>query len=97
MATRYEWDSKKSKRNGRVHGISFEQAVEIFGDPNIVVRENVHVRDELRMEAIGMTRGLTLLVVIFVDRSDPEVEIIRIISARKAEYYEQCAYEDQFG
>jgi len=43
-----------------------------------------------------MTRNPTLVVAVFVDRSEPEVEIIRIISARKAVAYEQSIYEDQF-
>jgi hypothetical protein len=34
--------------------------------------------------AIGMTCNLVLVVVVFVDRSEPAVEIIHIISARKA-------------
>jgi uncharacterized DUF497 family protein len=37
-----------------------------------------------------------LLLVVFVDRSEPGVEIIHIISARKAVAYEQSTYEDQF-
>jgi uncharacterized DUF497 family protein len=47
--------------------------------------------------AIGMTRNLVLVVVIFVDRSEPAVEVIHIISARKAVAYEQSIYEDQVG
>ena len=44
-----------------------------------------------------MTSGLMLVVVVFVDRSEPAVEIIHIISARKAVAYEQALYEDQNG
>jgi uncharacterized DUF497 family protein len=36
-----------------------------------------------------MTRNLALVVVVFVDRSEPSVEIIHIISPRKAVAYEQ--------
>jgi uncharacterized DUF497 family protein len=42
-----------------------------------------------------MTLDLTLVVVVFVDRSDPRVEVIHIISARKALAYEQSIYADQ--
>ncbi len=38
-----------------------------------------------------------LVVVVCVDRSEPAVEIIHIISARKAVAYEQSIYEDQTG
>jgi len=48
------------------------------------------------MWAIGRTKSQTLLVVVFVDRSQPDIETIRFISARKAERYEKGIYQDQF-
>ena len=45
---------------------------------------------------IGLTLNLVLLLVTFVDRTEADVETIRIISARKADEYEQSAYQDQF-
>ena len=96
METRFEWDPDKARRNQLAHGISFERAKQVFGDQRIVVRENVEVDGEQRCEAIGMTGSLVLLLVVFVDRVKHGVEVIRIISARKATDYERCAYEDQF-
>jgi uncharacterized DUF497 family protein len=89
-------DPAKAERNIQRHGVSFEQAREVFGDQYVAVRENVCADEEQRSEAIGLTGSLVLLLVIFVNRSEPEVEIIRIISARKANEYERSAYEDQF-
>ena len=43
-----------------------------------------------------MTRSLALLLVVFVDRSEPDVEVVHLISARKAVDYEKSIYEDQF-
>ena len=43
-----------------------------------------------------MTRDLVLLLVVFVDRSEPDVEVIHLISARKAVSYEKSIYQDQF-
>jgi uncharacterized DUF497 family protein len=43
-----------------------------------------------------MTRDLILLLVVFVDRSDPGAEVIRLISARRAVDYEEHIYQDQF-
>ena len=51
---------------------------------------------ELRYQIIGMARKLVLLLVVFVDRSEPDVEVIHLISARKAVGYEESIYEDQF-
>ena len=65
--------------------------------PIICDRELPLCGREQRYLAIGMTRSLLLVVVVFVDRSEPAVEIIHIISARKAVAYEQSIYEDQIG
>ena len=97
METRFTWDPAKARANERNHGISFDVAREVFADPNHIVAENYYFEDEgeQRHLAIGMTLDLTLVVVVFVDRSDPAVEVIHIISARKAVAYEQSIYEDQ--
>ncbi len=97
METAFTWDSAKARRNLREHGISFEAAQEVFADPNLIVVENYYFDDEgeQRHLAIGMALNLALVVVAFVDRSDPSLEVIHIISARKAVAYEQNIYESQ--
>ncbi len=96
---RFTWDAKKKAANPRNHqGITFEMAQEVFDDPRSILLDNYFMAEtgEQRMQAIGMTRNLLLLVVIFVDRSDNNGIVIHIISARKATAYEQSAYQDQF-
>ena len=90
--------AEKADRNLRIHRVSFEMAAEMFQDPNHVVTENYFIEEEgeQRYQAIGASGGLVLLLVVFVDRSAPEEEIIHIISARKATAYEKSAYKDQF-
>ncbi len=97
METRFTWDAAKARANLRKHGISFEVAREVFTDPNQIVAENYlfEDEDEQRHLAVRMTLDLTLVVVVFVDRSAPRIEVIHIISARKAVAYEQSIYEDQ--
>ena len=98
MTTRFTWDPAKAARNKRNHGIPLcGMAREVFADPNHIVTGNYHFEDEgeRRYLAIGMARNLVLVVVVFVDRSEPSVEIIHIISARKAVAYEESIYEDQ--
>jgi uncharacterized protein len=95
METRFTWNPAKAEQNERDHHISFETAGEVFEDPYHVVSENYFVEDEQRYQVIGMTRGLVLLIVVFVDRSNPETEIIHIISARKAVQYEKDTYTEQ--
>jgi uncharacterized DUF497 family protein len=98
MRVRFTWDLAKAKKNQRAHGISFETAAEVFDDPNHVVGENYFIESdgERRYQIIGMTRRLVLLVVVFVDRSQPNVDVIHLISARKAVDYEKSIYNDQF-
>jgi uncharacterized DUF497 family protein len=98
MKARFTWNPAKAARNQRVHGISFETAVEVFDDPNHVAGDNYFVESdgEQRYQVIGMTRRLVLLLVVFVDRRQRETQIIHLISARKAVDYEESIYKDQF-
>lgn len=98
MEVRFTWDPAKAARNQRVHGISFETAAEIFGDPNHVAGDNYFIASngEQRYQIIGMTRKLVLLLVVFVDRHQRDIEVIHLISARKAVDYEESIYNDQF-
>src|SRR5260370_3050624 len=99
MEAGFTWDPAKAERNERDHGVSFDMAREVFADANQIVTENYHFEDEgeQRYSAIGMTRKLALVVVVFADRSGPAGENIHIISARKAVAYERSIYEDQIG
>jgi uncharacterized protein len=95
LETRFTWDPEKAKANARKHGISFEMAEEVFEDSHHLVFQNAFIDNEQREQAVGMTRGLLVVAVVFVDRSEPGAEIVRIISARKADRYEQNLYQDQ--
>lgn len=92
---RFTWDPAKARRNRRIHGVSFETAAEIFNDPSHVAGENYFMEEagEQRYQMIGMTQGLVLLLVVFVE---PDSGVIRLISARKAVDYEKSIYNDQF-
>ena len=52
----FEWDEKKAYQNIEKHGISFEEAVTVFGDPfSITIYDPVHSRDEDRFVILGMS------------------------------------------
>lgn len=96
MYMRFTWHAGKRQKNPIVHpGITFEMAQEVFDDPNQVVLENYFFQDEReqRLQIIGMTRQLLLLLVVYVEHLEREEEIIHIISARKASKYERKIYE----
>lgn len=81
----YLWDAVKAASNLRKHGISFEEAVEVFDDPLVEIEQDRIVDGEQRWQATGMSRGLALLVVAYATWDDEQdIEIVRIISARPA-------------
>ncbi len=98
MAARFTWNPAKAESNQRVHGLSFETAREVFDGPHHVAADNYFIvtEGEQRYQVIGVTRNLVLLLVVFVDRREPDAEVIHFISARKAVDYEKNIYEDQF-
>jgi uncharacterized DUF497 family protein len=86
----FEWDEAKNLVNQRKHGISFEEAEELFtsGSDYLEIFDEAHSESEDRFIAIGpITRGLVLVV--WTDRDD---DTIRIISARWADEREQALY-----
>lgn len=90
MALRFEWDSRKALLNKRKHGVTFEEASTIFGDPlSITIPDPAHSIGEDRFITIGTSANNKLIVVVHTDRDD----IIRVISARKATAGERRQYE----
>jgi uncharacterized DUF497 family protein len=76
---KFEWDPEKAALNLQSHGVSFEDAASVFGDPlATTIPDPDHSTDELRSITMGMTPSRRLLVVVSTDRAD----WIRIISAR---------------
>jgi uncharacterized DUF497 family protein len=91
----FEWDGHKAKLNLRKHGIAFEVAIHVFDDPLVFVEQDRHIDGEERWQAIGTVGAFTLVVVAHTVRDDDEGnEIIRVISARRAERHERRRYEE---
>ncbi len=62
---RFEWDTEKAARNERLHGVSFEEARELFTTeaPVLEVYDVEHSDAEDRFKSIGpIHRGLVLVV-----------------------------------
>jgi uncharacterized protein len=83
----FEWDEVKSNANLIKHGISFDDASEIFYEP-VIVRGSSRNNEE-RWIAIGKSHN-RIVSVIFTRRSD----FIRIISVRHPRPNEERAYRD---
>jgi len=93
---RFEWDSAKERANRRKHGINFDIARQVFGDPDALVEQDRIEGGEPRWQTIGTVDGVLLLLVAHtIDFDDEPDEIIRIISARRASRKERKRYEEE--
>jgi len=92
MPLTFEWDEEKAHSNIGKHGVAFDEARTVFGDPLAVIFEDEeHSVDEVREIIIGHSVLQRLLLVSFTERGN---EIVRIISARKATKRERKDYEE---
>ena len=91
---RFEWDEEKSISNLQKHGVSFEEAKEVFEDPFHISKLD-HRFDyfEERWITLGKTKKDKILVVANMFFDENGEEIIRIISARRANQKERKFYE----
>jgi len=87
----FEWDPGKAATNGHKHGVTFEEAASVFGDPLAAIfSDEAHSTGELREIIIGHSDRSRLLLVSFSERA----KRIRIISARRATKPERRDYEE---
>ncbi len=88
---KFEWDDQKAASNLLKHGVSFDEAVSVFGDACAVTYSDTDNSEfEDRSRTYGISSKTRLLVVVHTERRSG----IRIISARKATRYEKDIYED---
>ena len=91
---KFDWDPQKAAVNLLNHGVSFEEAASVFGDPlAATVPDPDHSTDERRFITMGVTLAQRVLVVVHTDRADQT----RIISARAATRGEKKKYEEGQG
>ena len=87
---KFDWDLSKARENLLNHGISFEEATTLFGDPLAgTIPDPDHSEGEARFLTIGVTANGRLIVVSHTEEGDT----IRIISAREATAHERKQYE----
>jgi uncharacterized DUF497 family protein len=90
-ALRFDWDVRKEEENRRKHGVSFEEARTVFFDEEaVLIPDPDHSADEERFVLLGLSAALRTLVVCHCYRQD---DVIRIISARRANRVERETYE----
>jgi uncharacterized DUF497 family protein len=85
------WDNRKNKANAKKHNVSFEEAQTAFFDEQaIAFLDPDHSEEEDRFILLGISFKLRVLVVCHCFRESDNV--VRIISARKADKAEERDY-----
>jgi hypothetical protein len=88
----FDWDPEKAESNLRKHGVSFDEASTVFGDPlALLMTDPDHSAKEERYVLLGISLRQRLLVVAFAERPP----MTRIISARRATRTERRKYEEE--
>ena len=90
--TRFEWDEGNIDKSYEKHGITPNEAEEVFIDPELLLLEDIkHSQAEERLQVAGKTGKNRILFVVFTVRETK----VRIISARIANKKERRKYEQK--
>jgi uncharacterized DUF497 family protein len=89
----FEWDPRKAEANAAKHGVTFDDAVTVFLDPDALDGPDLqHSSTEPRFRRLGRSADGRVFIVAYTLRSSGHAETIRIISARRASRRERAAY-----
>ncbi|MFH1908124.1 MAG: BrnT family toxin [Chloroflexota bacterium] len=86
----FEWDENKARLNIQKHGVTFEEAAEVFFDPFYQTGDASVDDGEERDFIIGYTFSQQLLLAVYTVRGTRT----RIVSARPATRAERKVYEE---
>ena len=84
----FEWNPAKAVGNVGKHGVAFEEACTVFGDPLSATQEN-HFGSEARFITVGYSATGRLLLVVHADRADAIRIIARPATAAERRRHEQ--------
>jgi uncharacterized DUF497 family protein len=88
---RFEWDPAKTAANLKKHGVTFQEAATVFGDPLAVTFQDPdHSMDEERQITFGQSLQERFIVVSHTTRKYR----LRIINARLMDRKERVIYEE---
>ena len=88
---KFEWDDDKAASNLAKHGVRFDYALYVFGDPNLLERYQRR-RGEDRWQVIGQIEDGVYVVITHERQTIDGEDVTRIISARKATSHERQYY-----
>jgi len=86
----FEWHPEKAHKDLIKHGISFDEAATVFGDPlAVTIDDPDHSQEERRLLTTGLSQRQRLMIVAHTDRDGR----VRIVSARDVTAAERKQYE----
>jgi uncharacterized DUF497 family protein len=89
----FEWDPRKAEANAAKHGVTFDDAVTVFLDPDALDGPDLqHSSAEPRFRRLGLSADGRVLMVAYTTRRYDDGEAIRLISAPRASRRERAAY-----
>jgi uncharacterized DUF497 family protein len=89
----FERDPRKAEANAANHGVTFDDAVTVFLDPDALDGPDPqHSSTEPRFRRLGRSADGRVFIVAYTLRSSGNAETIRIISARRASRRERAPY-----
>ena len=91
LGVTFTWDREKASANERLHGVDFDDAIDVFFDPFILVEIDPDHLGEDRFVAVGLTEDWRCLFVVHLQLG----ESIRLISARIASAHQRRKYESR--
>jgi len=93
MKQYFEWDEAKATKNKKKHKIEFKNVIDAFDDPFAITEQNCIEGGEYRWRTIGMTKGMVVVFIGHAIYEHEDAEVIRIMTARKADRKERSYYE----
>ena len=90
--TGFDWDAGNARKSEEKHDVSQAEAEQMFfNEPLLVVADEKHSGEEVRLHGLGQTDTGRMLHVTFTLRQ--EETLIRIISARGMNRKERATYD----
>jgi uncharacterized DUF497 family protein len=87
-----EWDDAKNRKNFTKHGLSFEDAEQVFSGTCVTFEDDRFAYGEERLVTLGLLAGRLVVIA-----HAPRDEGTRIISMRKGNRREQKIYQKRLG
>src|SRR3954470_5159386 len=85
---RFVWDEQKNRANAQKHGLDFTDAERVFHGPVLLDLDDRDDYGEERWVGLGILDERIISIVF----TEPDVDVVRVISLRKATSHERARF-----